>query len=117
MVATGRAGFSTPAGDYKIVEKVVDKHSTLYGKTVDADGDTVNSNADVRKDFPPPGGKFLFAPMPYWMRLTWDGVGMHAGPIPRPGTPASHGCIRLPDEMAQKLFALVKIGTPVEIVR
>ena len=88
-----------------------------WAPVVDAEGNTVNSNADIRKDLPPPGGQFLFAPMPYWMRLTWNGVGMHAGPIPHPGTPASHGCIRLPDEMAQRLFEIVKIGGPVEIVR
>lgn len=116
-VATGKAGFDTPAGNYTIVEKVVDKHSTLYGKIVDADGNTVNPDADVRRDRPPPGGQFLHAPMPYWMRLTWSGIGMHAGPIPQPGTAASHGCIRLPDEMAEILFDITEKGTPVKIVR
>lgn len=117
MVATGREGFTTPAGNYTILEKVVDKYSTLYGKTVDAAGNTVNPNADIRKHRPPPGGAFVPAPMPYWMRLTWRGIGMHAGPIPHPGTPASHGCIRLPDGMAEKLYHRVRIGTPVKIIR
>jgi len=116
-VATGKAGFDTPAGNYTIVEKVADKHSTLYGKIVDAEGNTINRDADVRKNSPPPGGRFVFAPMPYWMRLTWSGIGMHAGPIPRPGTAASHGCIRLPDEMAEILFDITEKGTPVQIVR
>jgi hypothetical protein len=116
-VATGKAGFDTPAGDYKIVEKVADKTSGLYGKIVDAGGNTVTHDADIRRDKVPPGGQFVHAPMSYWMRLTWTGIGMHAGPIPQPGTPASHGCIRLPDAMAEKLFSLVKIGTPVEVVR
>lgn len=116
-VATGKAGFDTPAGDYTIVEKVADKHSNLYGKIVDADGNTINPNADVRKNKPPVGGQFLFAPMPYWMRLTWSGIGMHAGPIPQPGTAASHGCIRLPDEMAELLFDITQKGTPVKVVR
>lgn len=53
--------------------------------------------------------------MPYWMRLTSYGVGMHAGDIPDPGLPASHGCIRLPKEMAQKLFEVVSVGTNVTI--
>ena len=53
--------------------------------------------------------------MPYWMRITSWGVGMHAGPIPDPGSPASHGCIRLPHEMARTLFSVVQIGTPVTI--
>lgn len=116
-VATGREGFSTPSGHYKILEKTVDKYSNLYGRTVDAYGQTVRPDADVRKHTPPPGGQFVFAPMPYWLRLTWRGIGLHAGPIPRPGEPASHGCIRLPPEMAETLFHLVEIGTPVQIVR
>jgi lipoprotein-anchoring transpeptidase ErfK/SrfK len=59
----------------------------------------------------------LYAPMPYWMRLTWRGIGMHAGPIPRPGNPASHGCIRLPRPFAIQLYQIVRIGTPVRIIR
>jgi lipoprotein-anchoring transpeptidase ErfK/SrfK len=117
VVATGKEGFSTPAGDYRILEKIVDKHSTLYGKIVDAGGSTVRADADVRRDQPPEGGRFIFAPMPYWMRLTWRGIGMHAGPIPRPGSPASHGCIRLPRAFAPQLFEIVRVGTPVRIIR
>jgi L,D-transpeptidase catalytic domain len=117
VVATGKEGYHTPAGDYTILQKLVDKYSTLYGKIVDADGNVVKADADARRDTPPEGGRFVFAPMPYWMRLTWRGIGMHAGPIPRPGRPASHGCIRLPRQFAIELFQLVRIGTPVRIIR
>jgi lipoprotein-anchoring transpeptidase ErfK/SrfK len=117
VVATGKEGFGTPAGDYTILEKVVNKHSTLYGRIVDTAGNTVKGDADARRDTPPPGGRFLYAPMPYWMRLTWRGIGMHAGPIPRPGNPASHGCIRLPRPFAIQLYQMVRIGTPVRIIR
>jgi L,D-transpeptidase catalytic domain len=117
LVATGKEGFDTPAGDYIILEKLVDKYSTLYGKIVDADGRTIRGDADIRRHSPPAGGRFVFAPMPYWMRLTWRGIGMHAGPIPRPGRTASHGCIRLPREFAVELFQLVRVGTPVRIIR
>jgi lipoprotein-anchoring transpeptidase ErfK/SrfK len=117
VVATGKEGYNTPAGDYTILQKLVDKHSTLYGKIVDAYGNTVKGDADARRDSVPPGGRFLFAPMPYWMRLTWRGIGMHAGPIPRPGRPASHGCIRFPRDFAIQLFQIVRIGTPVQIIR
>jgi lipoprotein-anchoring transpeptidase ErfK/SrfK len=117
VVATGKEGYDTPAGDYNILEKVVDKRSTLYGRTVDAEGNTVNPDADARKHSPPAGGRFVYAPMPYWMRLTWRGIGMHAGPIPHPGSPASHGCIRLPKDFAIQLYKIVRIGTPVRIVR
>ena len=117
VVATGKEGHDTPAGDYKVIEKVADKYSNLYGVTVDADGNIVNDSADVRKHSPPPGGEFKFAPMPYWLRLTNYGIGLHAGHIPQPGEPASHGCIRMPGEFAPQLFDVVEVGTPVTIVR
>jgi hypothetical protein len=60
-------------------------------------------------------GRFAGAKMPYFLRLTGDGVGLHAGPIPRPGHPASHGCIRLPGALAERLFSQVPVGTPVTI--
>lgn len=116
-VATGKEGYDTQPGHYRITEKIVDKHSTFYGVTEDADGTIVNGDADIRKDKPPLGGSFKFAPMPYWMRLTSYGIGMHAGHIPKPGEAASHGCIRLPKEFAPMLFERVKVGTPVTIVR
>jgi len=117
VVATGKEGFDTPAGEYTILEKVVDKHSNLYGITVDAEGNVVNDNADVRKHKPPSGGEFQYAPMPYWLRLTNYGIGLHAGIIPQPGEPASHGCIRMPVDFAPQLFEFVKIGTPVTVLR
>ncbi len=53
--------------------------------------------------------------MPYFMRLTSDGIGLHAGRIPRPGSPASHGCIRMPNKVATLLFERVNLGTKVTI--
>jgi lipoprotein-anchoring transpeptidase ErfK/SrfK len=53
--------------------------------------------------------------MPFWMRLTSTGIGMHAGVIPKPGEAASHGCIRLPKELAPVLFNVVDVGTTVTI--
>lgn len=114
-VATGKASHPSPRGSFRVLEKIVDKHSNKYGMVVDASGDIVNSNATAGVSRIPPGGRFLGAPMPHWMRITTWGVGLHAGPIPDPGFPASHGCIRLPLDMAEKLFAIVKIGTPVTI--
>jgi len=54
--------------------------------------------------------------MPYFMRLTKGGVGMHGGPIPESRDPASHGCIRLPYSLAPIVYESVKIGTPVRVV-
>jgi lipoprotein-anchoring transpeptidase ErfK/SrfK len=115
-VATGTAGHSTPTGSFTISQKVAAKRSTLYGRIYDAGGKVVVHDADTRRHSIPEGGKFVGCPMPYWMRLTGSGVGMHVGPIPNPGSPASHGCVRMPREMARTLFAKASAGTRVTIV-
>ncbi len=115
-VATGLPGHSTPRGSFTIIEKTRNKRSNLYGVIVDGDGDVVRADADSRRHQVPEGGRFEGASMPYWMRLTTGGVGMHHGPIPRPGSPASHGCIRMPQAMAEALFSAAPLGTPVKIV-
>lgn len=116
-VATGRSGFSTPTGTFRIMEKIADKRSNKYGMIVNANGDVVNSNATAGVSRIPPGGRFVGAKMPYWMRLTGYGVGLHAGPIPNPGSPASHGCIRLPRTMAETIFEHAAVGTRVTIMQ
>ena len=98
------------------MEKQAQKSSNLYGVIVNSSGNVVDSDARSGRDAIPRGSRFVGAPMPYWMRLTSYGIGMHAGPIPRPGLPASHGCIRLPEAMAAKLFEIVQVGTPVTII-
>jgi lipoprotein-anchoring transpeptidase ErfK/SrfK len=115
-VATGLPGHSTPRGSFSIIEKKSDKRSNLYGVMVNSGGEIVNHDADSRQHNAPPGGRFEGAPMPYWMRLTNAGVGMHHGPIPNPGSRASHGCIRMPQSMAQALFNNAPLGTPVKII-
>jgi lipoprotein-anchoring transpeptidase ErfK/SrfK len=115
-VATGKPGHRTPTGKFRVTEKLVEKYSSHYGFLVDADGHMVKPDADARRDRPPPGGHFEHAPMHYWMRLTRWGIGMHAGLIPNPGSPASKGCIRMPKAFAPTLFSRVVVGTPVTIV-
>lgn len=115
-VATGIRSYPTPVGDYKVMEKVANKKSNLFGKTYSSSGKIVNSDAKMGRDSVPEGGRFEGANMPYYLRLTGDGVGMHAGPIPRPGNRASHGCIRMPRSFAPLLFASTSVGTPVTIV-
>lgn len=51
--------------------------------------------------------------MPYMQRITWSGIALHAGVVP--GHPASHGCIRLRNEFAIRLWHLTKRGTRVII--
>lgn len=114
-VATGTSGYRTPTGTFTISEKVVNKRSNKYGSIVDARGNVLRRNATAGVHSAA-GGSFQGAKMPYWMRLTSNGVGMHAGPIPRPGYTASHGCIRLPYTMAQRLYDIAPSGTRVTIV-
>lgn len=113
-VSSGKKTHPTPPGSYTVRAKEKDYHSNLYGRIFDAAGVVAVADADTRKDVPPEGGRFEGASMPYWMRLTDGGVGMHVGYVPG-GRAASHGCIRLKKENASYLFSLVKIGTPVVV--
>ncbi|MEY2546723.1 MAG: hypothetical protein QOG48_1840 [Verrucomicrobiota bacterium] len=112
QLSTGREGYKTPSGHFAIIQKDKDHVSTKYGDFVDAAGTVVKGNVAI-SDPKPPGSHFKGAPMPYFMRIV-DGVGMHAGYLP--GYPASHGCIRMPEFMAENFFKSVSTGTPVQIV-
>lgn len=115
-VATGVSKYPTPVGEFQVMEKVANKRSNLYGKVYGKGGKVIRASFKVGRDPIPAGGRFEGSKMPYFMRLTYDGVGLHAGPIPRPGRPASHGCIRMPSKIARVVFDHVSHGTPVEIV-
>jgi ankyrin repeat protein len=54
------------------------------------------------------------ASMPYFQRLSCADFGMHQGVVP--GYPASHGCIRLPESSAIKLFGMTQTGDRVKII-
>src|SRR5947208_4214847 len=110
-IASGRYGHLTPTGSFKIIEKERNHYSSMYGKIVNARGNTIVSDADA--DMPvPPGGKFVPAPMRYFMRFSGSN-GMHAGYLP--GYPASHGCVRMPEQLAIAFFNSVGVGTPVTV--
>jgi hypothetical protein len=113
-ISTGRDGHDTPPGNYKIIEKKEAHASNLYGDYVDADGNVMVAGVGIRQDPMPAGATFRGAPMPYWMRLTNSGVGLHAGFLP--GVPDSRGCIRLPERMARAFYANAQLGTPVQVV-
>src|SRR5207245_10985506 len=51
--------------------------------------------------------------MPYFMRLSCLDFGMHAGYVPN--YPASHGCIRLPEDTARKFFSEIPVRTLVSV--
>ncbi|MGB6396243.1 MAG: L,D-transpeptidase family protein, partial [Bradyrhizobium sp.] len=84
-VSTGTTGRETPAGVFALIEKDKDHHSSLYDD----------------------------AWMPNMQRITWNGIALHGGPLP--GYAASHGCVRMPFDFAEKLFEKTRIGMRVII--
>lgn len=110
-ISSGRAGHLTGTGSFKVIEKERNHYSSIYGKIVDAAGNTVVADADVDMKVPR-GCKFVPAPMPWFMRFH-GADGMHAGYLP--GYPASHGCVRMPDEYAMAFYRAVDVGTPVHV--
>jgi len=108
-IASGRKDGWTPKGSFTVLEKDLNHKSNRYGDLVDGEGKVIRKNVTCGVS----GGTFRGAPMKYFLRLTWEGVGMHAGFLP--GYPASHGCIRLPREVAERLFKIVPTGTPVSV--
>ena len=84
-VSTGTKSHATPTGIFTILQKKVRHESNVYKG----------------------------ARMPHMQRLTWTGIAMHAGHLP--GYPASHGCVRLPVDFAEKLYSVTRNGTNVII--
>ena len=86
-VSTGVPGRPTPMGVFSVIEKDRYHRSNLYSN----------------------------APMPFMQRITWSGVALHEGVLP--GYPASHGCIRMSRDFAQKLWPTTQLGARVVIAR
>lgn len=117
-ISSGTAKFPTPTGTFTILEALEDdKRSNIYGKIYNSSGTVIKSDGHSKKDadlIAEPGNRYEGALMAYWMRLTWDGIGMHQGRVPR--NPASHGCIRTYSKAVSSVFHKVKVGTVVKIV-
>jgi L,D-transpeptidase catalytic domain len=111
QVSSGRPGHLTPAGNFQITNKDLKHVSSIYGRIVDRGGRTVVLDADVDM-IRPAGTRFVNAPMRYFMQFA-PGIGFHAGYLP--GYPASHGCVRMPEEKAIAFFQAVTVGTPVTV--
>lgn len=114
-ISTGKEEYRTPSGDFTVLEKLPKKKSSLYGFWVDGNtGEVLDRDGDSRR---PPSGRsnleFRGAPMPYWLRLTNGGIGIHEGFVP--DHPASHGCIRIPGKAQQLIYDKVRVGTPVSV--
>src|SRR6202011_577877 len=111
-IASGKPGWLTPTGKFSIFNKDIDHLSRSFGSVVDAYGRVVNSNA-TPSSYVLRGGHYRPAPRPYFMEFS-AAVGMHAGYLP--GYPASHGCVRMPRDLAALFFERVHVGTPVMVV-
>jgi hypothetical protein len=111
-LSTGDAEHPTPTGYYRVQQKDMWHQSSQYGDYIDYSGNPVMQQIDRHLDPQPPGTKFDGANMHYFMRFT-RGIGLHAGYLP--GYPASHGCVRMPQDMAEAFFHNVSVGTPVEV--
>ena len=112
-ISSGKRGHTSPNGNFSVLEKDKDHHSSLYGDYKDSGGRTVRGGISSQIDSAPSGTHFVGASMKWFMRLTGEGVGMHVGILP--GYPASHGCIRMPEPAAAQFYSHVKVGTPVRV--
>jgi hypothetical protein len=102
----GLPGHSTPRGNFHIMDKIPNKRSGAYGFRVQG-GNIVGAEAGA--SIP---GSYVGYPMPFWCEFS-PGYGFHQGfvwPVPR-----THGCLRLHKAVAPKFYALVRVGTPVNI--
>jgi hypothetical protein len=111
-IASGKEGWGTPTGSFKVISKDLNHQSGNFGLVTDAYGRIVNPNA-TPGSYVPPGCHYMPAPMPYFIEFR-KYVGMHAGYLP--GYPASHGCVRMPKDLVAEFFARVQVGTPVKVV-
>ncbi len=101
------AGGSTPHGTFTILNKTARKRANSHGWAHSG------SNARQTKiSHKPPGWSFIGTPMPYWCEFK-PNYGIHTGWVKH--RPASHGCIRLHENIAPKFFRLVHVGTKVNI--
>jgi hypothetical protein len=116
----------TPKGPLQIIISIADQRVSLYDNGALVARSSVSTGV---RHHPTPLGVFSViekerwhrsniysgAPMPYMQRITWSGIALHAGASP--GYPASHGCIRLTNDFAIRLWHLTKRGTRVIIAR
>ena len=117
-VAVGKPGWETPVGHFQVIELVVDP-IWVHPATGQAIPPGVDNPLGSRwigfyRDCKPRKGFNGNA------NLTTHGcvtAGFHGTPNRASVVRAvSHGCVRLLDEQAQDLFALVQLGTPVTVL-
>ena len=117
-IASGRKYYRTETGEFVLGQKDLNHRSTLYGNFVSTGGGTMMSDVTNGFDPLPPGAKFQGSLMKYFQRFDTPAgkptaMGFHTGVLP--GYPASHGCVRLPNSMAEWFFKNVPAGARVTI--
>jgi len=103
-ISVGMASKPTPKGNFHIYSKQEHKRSGSYGFSVQGSQIVPSTGGGP--------GRYVGYPMGYWCEFA-PAYGFHQGfvhPVPR-----THGCIRLKGEAAAKFYALVQIGTSVDI--
>ena len=103
----------TPMGNYKILEKIRDKRSNIFGDYY-KNGKRVYHGDKRKYKGSKVGVRYIGASLKYWMRLTGAGIGMHESKYVK-RHPATNGCIRLPHNVAKTIFSKVKVGTNIRI--
>jgi lipoprotein-anchoring transpeptidase ErfK/SrfK len=111
-ISSGREGYLTPTGHFRVIRKDEDHRSSIYGDYVDESGRIIKANVDSRRDRRLPHSHFVGTSMPYFVEFS-PGYGLHQGYLP--GVPASHGCIRMPYWKARQFYNAAQIGTPVAV--
>jgi lipoprotein-anchoring transpeptidase ErfK/SrfK len=108
-ISSGKPGHATTKGHFKITERDKDHKSSTYGKCVSKAGkrDVSKGAGSCKK-----GEKYEGAPMRWFQRFN-GAEGLHQGVLP--GTPASHGCVRLGESNAEWLWNWASEGTPVDV--
>jgi len=104
----------TPLGTFKIMEKIATKRSTIFGD-IYRNGKKIYHGDRRKYKGSWRGVKFVGAPLKNWMRLTSNGIGLHASTHVK-RYPGSNGCIRLLPKVANTLFKKIKPGTTVKVV-
>ncbi len=92
----------TPPGNHTIFAKIRDKRSGSFGFDSQGNGADIHNGQHVAIGYP----------MGFWCEFA-PGYGFHEGFVWN--IPRTHGCIRMHREAAARFFALVRIGTPVNI--
>jgi lipoprotein-anchoring transpeptidase ErfK/SrfK len=111
-ISSGKAGHETPTGSFSVTEKDPNHRSTLYGAFCDKNNRIVRAGVSSTIDSAPSGTHFVGAPMLWFCQFN-GAIGMHVGILP--GYAASHGCVRLPADIAPLIYNRVKVGTSVEV--